>query len=376
MLAKRLTTLQQIAAEAALDAIALVPGPNLFYLTGQSFHLMERPLLGLFPSGGDPAFIIPQLELNKLDGLPYPVRAFPYSDAEGHDGAFAQALAALALDVPATAQQAPKRLGVEGLRMRFLESQLLARYAPDAEIVDAGEALAALRLRKDADEVAAMQRAIAITEDALRDVLLGVRAGMSERAIANDLQIALLRRGGQELPFPPIVLTGPQSALPHGVPGERTLQEGDLLLIDFGTTVEGYASDLTRTFVAGELQDPRLRDAYLAVLTANEAARLAAGPSVPCQEVDRAARAEIIRAGFGEYFIHRTGHGLGLDAHEAPYIRQGNEQPLEPGHVFTVEPGVYLPGVGGVRIEDNVLITEDGAVTLTSFPRELQSVGA
>lgn len=376
MLPQRLTTLQQIAAGAALDAVALVPGPNLFYLTGQSFHLMERPLLGLFPPQEDPAFIIPQLELNKLDGLPYPVRAFPYSDAEGHAGAFAQALAALALDSSPAAGQPPKRVGVEGLRMRFMESQLLARHAPDAEIVDAGEALAALRLRKDEDEINAMRQAIAITEDALRDLLPALRPGMTERAIANDLQIALLRRGGQELPFPPIVLTGPQSALPHGVPGHRTLAEGDLLLIDFGTTVAGYASDLTRTFVAGELKDPRLRDAYLAVLTANEAARRAAGPGVPCQEVDRAARAEIVRAGFGEYFIHRTGHGLGLDAHEAPYIREGNEQLLEPGHVFTVEPGVYLPGVGGVRIEDDVLITEDGAVTLTTFPRELQSVGA
>ena len=139
--------------------------------------------------------------------------------------------------------------------------------------------------------------------------------------------------------------------------------------------MDDYGSDITRTFVLGELRNAQLQDAYAAVLAANEAGRKAAGPGVPAQEVDRAARAAITKAGFGEYFRHRTGHGLGMDVHEPPYIREGNAVPLAVGNIFTVEPGVYLPDVGGIRIEDDVLITPDGAESLTTFPRELQSIG-
>lgn len=368
MYGERLQRLQEIAAGASVDVIALVPGPNLFYLTGAHFHLMERPVIGLFPQEGDPAFILPEMERSKLeDAPPYPLQTFAYSDAEGHDGAFSRAVDALGLR--------GKRLGVEGLRMRFAESQLLARHAPGMMILDTGDALAELRLRKDRHEIAAIRQAITLSEDALREVLAGIRAGMSEQQIANALLIAMLQRGGGSVPFEPLVQTGPNSALPHGLPGERALREGDILLIDFGTTVGGYASDITRTFVLGELRDVGLRDAYAVVLAANEAGRKAAGPGVPCQEVDRAARAEIEKAGLGEYFIHRTGHGLGMEAHEGPFIREGNTQPLQPGHVITVEPGVYLPGVGGVRIEDDVLITANGSESLTTFPRALQSVG-
>ncbi len=366
MYTTRLQTLQQIVASAGLDAVALVPGSNMIYLTGQEFHLMERPLFGFYPPAGDPVFVLPALEQDKLASPPYPIQLFTYTDTDGPDGAVHAALAAL--DMPG------KRLGVEGLRMRYNEVQLIARHAPGSIITDAGDALAALRLRKDAAEVAALRRAIAISQDALQEVIGAVRPGMTERQIANALVIAMLQRGGGELLFSPIVLGGPNSALPHGVPGDRPLREGDLLLFDFGISYDHYTSDITRTFALGE-PDPRLREAYAAVYAANAAGRRAAGPGVPCQEVDRAARAEIEKAGLGAYFTHRTGHGLGMEVHEGPYIREGNTQLLEPGHVFTVEPGVYLPGVGGVRIEDNVLITPDGAESLTTFPRELQVIG-
>jgi Xaa-Pro dipeptidase len=360
----RLQTIQRIIGGAGLDAVALVPGSNMIYMTGQHFHLMERPVVGLYPRVGNPAYIM-GLELDKMADLP-DIRTFSYTDEEGYTGAFKQAIAALSLD--------GKKLGVEGLRMRYTESAILAQFAPQMQIIDATDTLAELRLRKEKTEIDALRAAIKISEAALREIIAGVKVGMDERKIANSLQIAMLQRGGGELPFPPIVLTGPKSALPHGVPGDRPLSEGELLLIDYGTTFDGYASDITRTFVLGELRDQQLVDAYAAVQAANEAGRNAAGPGVPCQEVDRAARAAIVRAGFGAYFIHRTGHGLGMEAHEGPYIREGNAAPLEVGNVFTVEPGIYLPGIGGIRIEDNVVITADGAESLTTFPRDLNSI--
>jgi Xaa-Pro dipeptidase len=367
MYAARLQTLRQIAAQAGLDAIALMPGRNLIYVTGQHFHLMERPTLALYPREGDPIMILPLLEVEKFAHPPYPLQTFTYSDADGPEDAFAAGLAAAGL--------AGKRLGVEGLALRFVEMQLVQRHAPGIVLVDATEPLAALRLNKGEPEVAALRRAIQISQDALRATVAAVRPGMTERQIANRLMIGMLERGGGALAFDPAVQGGPRSALPHGAPGDYALQDGDLLLFDFGTIVDDYGSDITRTFVVGELRNTQLQDAYAAVLAANEAGRQTAGPGVPAQEVDRAARAVITQAGFGEYFRHRTGHGLGMDVHEPPYIREGNAAPLEVGNIFTVEPGVYLPDVGGIRIEDDVLITPDGAESLTTFPRELQSIG-
>ncbi|MGF1507494.1 MAG: M24 family metallopeptidase [Anaerolineae bacterium] len=173
------------------------------------------------------------------------------------------------------------------------------------------------------------------------------------------------------MPFSPIVLFGERTPLPHGMPSNRTLQHSDPILIDFGTSVNGYMSDITRCFFFGE-PDAKAREVYEVVLAANTAGREAAGPGVPAQDVDRAARQVIEEAGYGEYFIHRTGHGLGIDAHEEPYIVEGNSQHLEPGMCFTVEPGIYIPGEIGIRIEDDLIITGEGAESLSTFPREIR----
>ncbi|MCC7206118.1 MAG: aminopeptidase P family protein, partial [Anaerolineae bacterium] len=297
-----------------------------------------------------------------------PFRWFAYNDTEGPEPAIQQACRALNLAGNG------KRLGVEGLTMRVLEGQLLQRYAPGAVVEHAEEALMPLRLHKTPDEIAAMRRAIAATEQALEETAAEVRPGMTERQVSVMLLKALQAAGGGEDAFAPIVVSGPVSAEPHGTISDRVIGKGDLLLFDFGTRVDGYCSDLTRTFAVGA-PDPKLAHVYEVVLAANEAAIRAARPGVPAQDVDRAARAVISEAGYGEYFLHRTGHGLGIDIHEPPYIREGNPQRLEPGMVFTIEPGIYLPGLGGVRIEDDVLVTEDGVEVLTSFPKALRILG-
>ena len=363
VLRRRLERLQAELRGRDIQCLALIPGANLRYMTGLAFHLMERPSIGFFPAEGLPAFVLPRLEAPRFEAAaPYEAQVFAWADEEGPEKALRDAMMAL---------PEVHTLAVEFLRMRVLEFKLVQRHVPNALVVDAAPVMDALRLFKDEAEVALMREAIRITEQALRAVVEEVRPGMTERTVANRLAIALLEAGGGPVPFEPIVLSGPNAAQPHGVPGDRELRAGEVLLIDFGTSRSGYVSDITRTFQIAEPPSPRTQEIYEVVRAANEAGRAAAGPGVPCQEVDRAARRVIEEAGFGEYFVHRTGHGIGLDAHERPYIVEGDETPLEPGMTFTVEPGIYIPGEIGVRIEDDMLITPQGAESLTTFPRDL-----
>ena len=361
---QRLTA--QIVAHG-LDGLALVPGPNLFYVSGIHVHMSERPIVLFIPADDDPAIIIPTLEAMKAREAGIPTeRIFDWNDAEGYHGAFQQACAHLEL--------ADYMLGVEALHMRVLEVQLLQRYAPGLQIAHAEPALSALRSTKDAAEISAMEKAIAIAEKALQRIVPRIKIGLSERQVAAMLTQELLASGADSIAFGPIVSSGPNSASPHAVPTSRALQQGDLLVVDWGVYVDDYPSDITRTFAVGQIDD-ELRRIYDVVRQANEAARQAVRPGVTGQEIDRVARQVIESAGYGEYFIHRTGHGLGLEVHETPDMSPVNNQPIAPGNVFTIEPGIYLPGRGGVRIEDNIVATDDGSHTLTSFTRELITVG-
>ena len=373
-------TIEQAAAHG-LDALALVPGPNLFYLTGLSFHLSERPIVALLPVDASPVIVLPALEAVKVEQTTVGLDVFPYTDEEGYTPAFQRVCASLALAAPSTGSghRPPTGsgqhcvIGVEPLQMRLLEVRLLERCAPGCQLVPAEEVLGKLRMRKDECELEQMRRAIAITEAALRSTMRQVGAGMTEREIATLLTVEMLQAGGEGMAFSPIVVAGPNSASPHATPTDRPIQPGETVIVDCGATVGGYAADITRTFVIGELE-PELAQVYEVVRAANGAGLAAAGPGVPAEEVDRAARAVIEDAGYGEHFIHRTGHGLGLEVHEPPFIVLGNRRPLEPGMIFTVEPGIYLPGRGGVRIEDDVLVTPSGAESLTTFPREFISL--
>ncbi len=365
---QRIERLKEVARAEGFDCIAVMPGANMVYLTGLHFHLMERPTLALIPLAGRPALVLGALEATKPAAAPLPIDWQLFTFADGSDPALAYNAAAQALNL------AGKRIGVEALAMRVRELRLIEAAAPGARIADADHIFSRLRMVKDASEIAAMRRAVRITEDALHRVLDSFKVGMTEKAIASELLIDLLKGGAEKLPFEPIVVAGPNSALPHATAGDRPVQHGDLLLFDFGVTVDGYASDLTRTFAVGEADD-EFRRIYDLVLRANEAGRRTAGPGVPGQVIDRAARKVIVDGGYGEYFTHRTGHGLGMDGHEPPYVVEGNTTPFAVGNVVTIEPGIYLPGKGGVRIEDDVVITADGAQSLTTFPRELMTIG-
>ncbi len=361
----RLNRLHTLLQTARLDAAALNPGPTLTWLTGLHFHLMERPVVLLAAASGETGIILPELETAKLEALPFAVHAFPYGeDPAGWAQAFRQAIQSLGL------KQA--RIGVEPLRLRLLEYTYLQQAAPHAQFAPAGDTLSALRLYKDAEEIAAMRRAAQVAQEALRAALAAFRPRMTEKELAAELTLQLLRHGSEgEFPFPPIVSAGPNGANPHATPSDRPIREGDLLVIDWGARVDGYVSDITRTFAVGQVNE-EARRIHQIVQQANAAGRAAARPGAACSAVDEAARQVIAAAGYGAFFTHRTGHGLGLEAHEPPWIRSDNAQPLAPGMAFTVEPGIYLPGRNGVRIEDDLIITPAGAESLTTLPRTLE----
>jgi Xaa-Pro dipeptidase len=352
---------------SGLDVLALNPGKSLTYLTGLHFHLSERPVLALFVPHTPPIVVLPELEALKIESLDYPVQAFPYGEDPDTWGAvFHQAAQAAKVD--------GRRVGVEPRCMRVLELNLLEASAPQAEVLSGEEILISLRVHKDASEIASMRAAVDIAQRALQATLPSIKAGVSELQLASELTLQLLRHGSEpEIPFSPIVASGPNSANPHVTPSDRVLAQGDLLVIDWGATVNGYVSDLTRTFAIGE-PEPELARIAEIVAAANAAGREVAAPGVPASEVDKAARSVIEQAGYGKFFTHRTGHGLGLEGHEEPYIRADNDQPLEEGMTFTIEPGIYLPNRGGVRVEDDFIITSDSGESLSDLPRQLRVI--
>ena len=364
----RLKKISNALADSGLDALALNPSPSLLFATGLHFHLMERPIVALFASDNRIALILPELETAKLTGLPFDVEAFPYGEnPAAWTDVFRNAINFLGL--------ADKKIGVEPLAMRLLEYRYLQAAAPHATFPDATEMVASLRIRKNAEEIAAMRKAAEIAQNALEATLPMVKIGVSEKEISAELIAQLLKHGSESpFPFQPIVSGGANSANPHATPSERKLQEGDLLVIDWGARYQNYISDITRTFAIGQI-DAEYQKIHEIVQAANAAGRAAAKPGLPAKVVDIAARKVIEDAGYGQYFTHRTGHGIGMEAHEAPYMRDDNERILEIGMAFTVEPGIYLPNRNGVRVEDDMVITENGAESLSTLPREIRVLG-
>ncbi len=361
----RQTKLNTILHSAGLHGLILNPGPGLIYLTGLHFHLSERPVVVFFLPEQVPIIVLPELEQEKLKQLPFEMRAFPYGeDPSTWVASFRNAMQATRLD--------NARVGVEPRQLRFLEVRLLSAAAPKIEFVSAEPSLAKLRMYKDAEELAAMRKAVEIAQHALDATLPHVKIGMTERELASELTLHLIQAGcDSEMPFSPIISGGPNSANPHASPTHRKITVGDLLVIDWGASHDGYFSDITRTFSIGKI-DAEYEKISRIVMDANAAAQQAARPGIAAQVVDQAARSVIEAAGYGKYFTHRTGHGLGMEGHEEPYIRAGNPLLLEPGMTFTIEPGIYLPDRNGVRIEDDVVLTASGSECLTSFPREVR----
>jgi Xaa-Pro dipeptidase len=374
---ERLSKLVEGLHSLELDGIALMPSSNLRYLTGLGFHPSKRLTLTLIAADGHtPCVVLPALEAGSVRAaLGTSAELFTWTDAEGPTKALRNAMA----------QAFPKRsarIGIEYTAMRVMELRALEMagvangYA--VETMDATPLMAAMRMVKDDDEQAAMAESARILEEALQDTINQIRSGMTERQLARECSNAILAAGAEGESFEAFVAAGPNSANPHHSSNDRPFQPGDLIIIDCGAVYRGYASDITRTLALGDPGE-QARHIYTTVLAANVAGRAAVHPGVTGEQIDHAARSVIAEAGYGDYFPHRTGHGLGIEVHpchEPPDLVVGSTTPLRIGTTFTIEPGIYIEGVGGVRIEDDVVITPDGHKSFTSFERNLVVLSA
>jgi len=360
--------LSQLIKQFGFDAVAVNPSPNLVYLTDLHFHLSERPVVCIFTPDKPPVLILPELETAKIDHLEFELQSFTFSeDVSKWQNTFSEAIRKIDMKTGS--------VGVDDRGLRMLELRLLQSSLPYSTFDDADALFAELRMYKDETEFIFLQEAVDMAQDAMELLLQEIKVGMTEKEIASMLVQNSFKLGSEaELPFSPIVASGPNSANPHATPSDRKIQQGDLLLIDWGVNVNGYFSDLTRTFSIGD-PSPQQIEIYNIVHEANQAAHTAVKPGITAGEVDKAARDVIEQAGYGEYFISRTGHGLGMQVHEPPYIRPNNEIILKPGMVFTIEPGIYLPDQDGVRIEDDVIVTEDGIHSFSNMSREMKIIG-
>ena len=364
---ERLQRVCALMQEQNIQAVAINAGADLKYFTSLDFHLSERPAILLINPACEAAFIFPEFEKDKVSQATIPLQTFPYpEDAKLWPGVVQKALQALQISSAA--------LAVNPGVMRFLEIDLLQQASADLQIVSGADIFRDIYIRKDEHELESMRQAVKIAQDALLNTLPHVKPGKTEKEIANLLVVNLLNAGSEpELAFSPIVAAGPNSANPHANPSDRKMQTGDMLIIDWGARHQGYVSDITRTFAIGTLPEDFAKLAKI-VLEANQSARSLAAPGRIAKDIDAAARSVISKAGYGENFLHRTGHGIGLNAHEEPFISSVSSTVLQAGMTHTVEPGIYLTGKGGIRIEDNIVITSDGAETLTSLPREIQII--
>lgn len=360
-LTERLSALRARMAATGTDLIALGPGPNMHWAAGFHTHPDERPCL-LMVAQGAAGFLMPAL--NAADArarcdLPM----WTWADADGPGAALQQALADL------RASTARKVAVDESMRADF--ALLLLDALPQAGHALAAETLGALRMRKDAAEQDALRMNAAIDDAAMTAVFAAIRPGMTEKDLAAVAAQVFADHGAAAL-FT-IVGAGANGAYPHHHTGDTLIRDGDAVVIDIGARKGDFSSDITRMAVVG--RPPADYDRVHAVVEAAvQAALAAARPGVAACEVDRAARRVITEAGYGEYFVHRTGHGMGLEGHEPPWISDSSQTVLEPGMVFSIEPGIYLPGRFGVRLEDIVILQEDGPEVLSRLPRDVHRV--
>ncbi len=358
--ASRLAEVAAATARSGLSALLLTPGPDLRYVTGYDATALERLTCLVVPAAGAPFLVVPRLELPAARQSPAGRLDLELVAWDETDDPYA--IVAARLGGATAVGLADRMWAMQSLRFR--------RALPGAEQVPAGEVLRELRMRKSPAEVAALREA-AQAIDAVHAQVPGLlKAGRTEREVGRDIAAAIIEAGHVTADFV-IVGSGPNGASPHHELSDRVIREGEPVVVDIGGRMpSGYCSDSTRTYCVGE--PPAEFAAYYEVLLAAQRAACAAvRPGVACEAVDAAARDIIAAAGHGDRFIHRTGHGIGLETHEEPYIVSGNAEPLAPGFAFSVEPGIYLPGRHGARIEDIVVCTETGGERLNTRPRDL-----
>ncbi|WP_188454753.1 M24 family metallopeptidase [Virgibacillus oceani] len=359
----RLTTLQNNLIENNIDIAMITSQANVFYYTGFNSDPHERFMALIVDNRNqEHTLFVPALDKEIADNASFVKNIIPISDEENPYVKLKDKLG-----------ETISHFGLEMKSVSMFQHNQLQAVFPKATYKDIQPFINKQKLKKSRHEIVHLQKAVDIIENVLADGIKKVQVGMTETELAAELEYLMKKFGAAGPSFSTIVLAGEKAALPHGTPGDRPIQKGDFLLIDFGVfTNEGYCSDTTRTFIIGEATEKQ-KEIYNIVLQSNQAGIKAVKAGVPLKTFDIKARNVIKENGYGNYFNNRVGHGLGIEVHEEPSIHENNDQIAENGLLFTIEPGIYIPNYGGVRIEDEVYINENGeAEVLTSFPKELQ----
>jgi Xaa-Pro aminopeptidase len=360
--AERMRRGAEAAAAAGFDGLLVAPGPDLQYFTGYRPAVTERLTMLVLAAGRKPALIVPKLERPDAE---HAAGAGAVVMADWTDGSDPYAAA-----LPLLGDGTRFAVSDNAWAMHLLGLQ---RAVPGSSYKALTESLPMLRAVKDRHELERLAAAGAAADQTYEDILNVRFAGRRESEIAADLASLLREHGHEQVDFT-VVGSGPNGANPHHEAGERVIEAGDAVVLDFGGLKDGYGSDTTRTVHVGDVIDPEVQRVHDLVREAQQAAFEAVRPGIACQEVDRVARAVITAGGYGEYFIHRVGHGIGLTTHEPPYMVEGEEREVVPGMCFSIEPGIYLPGRFGVRIEDIVTATETGAERFNNTPHAMAVV--
>jgi Xaa-Pro aminopeptidase len=365
----RLAAAAAASRAAGIDALLITPGADLRYLVGYEALPLERLTCLIVPASGTPTLLVPRLEQAAAvaSGAAESVAIATHGET---DDAFTQTATIIseALGNAATTVAVADRMWAEQV-LRFRQ------VMPGAAQTAAGAVMRPLRLRKRPDEIDALRRAGQAIDRVHQRMGEWLRPGRTEAAVGRDIADAILAEGHTSVNFV-IVGSGPNGASPHHALSERVIEAGDPVVVDIGGTMaDGYCSDCTRVYVAGGTPPREFSDYYGVLLEAQQASCASVRPGVTAQSVDAAARDVIAAAGYGELFIHRTGHGIGLEEHEDPYIVAGNDTVLEPGMCFSIEPGIYSAGHHGARIEDIVVVTDDGVERLDTIARDFVVLG-
>ena len=363
--AERLERARQAMRAQGVDVALLSLGLDMPYLTGYNAMPLERLTMLVLPANGDAVMVIPRLEAPRVKPMPNVFSLFPWNETDDP--------VAITAELVRSAAPSSRVVAVgDQMWARFLVD--LMPLLPNTQYRRSVDVIGSLRMRKDSAEIEALRAAGSAVDKIAGDLQAGRIAlvGRTEAQVSADLSARIIAQGHDVVNFA-IVAAGENAASPHHHPGSRVIQPNEIVLCDFGGTMNGYCSDITRCVYTGE-PSSEVAEAYAVLFEAEAAAVRAATVGTPCEEVDAVARRVITAAGFGEYFIHRTGHGIGLDAHEDPYIVSGNSLALEAGHAFSIEPGIYMPGKWGMRLEDIVVATVDGPDSMNHADHHLWSV--
>ncbi len=362
---QRLIKLQTWMKENEIEVSFLTSTENVFYLTGYYTDPHERLLALAIFQEEEPFLVCPAMEVHDAKRSGWEHEIVGVSDIDNPWEMIQNSIKKRTTAI--------SKVAIEKEHMNVDRYEQLLNLFPKASFVSAEEKLRMLRMIKDATELKFIEEACALADYAVEFGASEIKEGKTELEVLNALEYALKQKGVTEMSFSTMVLTGANAASPHGNPGETKIKKGDLVLFDLGVVVDRYCSDITRTVAYGDINDKQ-KEIYDTVLKAQLAAIEVSRPGVSAAEVDLTARRVISDAGYGDYFPHRLGHGLGIGVHEYPSLKETNQLIIEEGMVYTIEPGIYVPDVAGVRIEDDIYITADGAKILTKFPKELQVI--